>query len=176
VLEVPGRPASADCSAPDAIALAANGEIGVIRFPSARRPPTSDDPALLLRARNAHVPLAPWSALRSSDSAECSAPANDEVRVLIVGSASFIGLRLGGASTAPAELGMLAQVRWSASRLCLEAIELSGAPEVEVGEGALTTAVVARFGANREAGRRGLDFGVEYSEPLACRIEQPNPR
>jgi hypothetical protein len=32
------------------------------------------------------------------------------------------------------------------------------------------TAVAARFGAKPEAGRRGVDFGVEYAEPLACKL------
>jgi hypothetical protein len=170
VLELPARAASASCPIADAIAVGEDLGVGVVRLPSGRVPPSADDPALLLGSENAYSLLAPWSELRTADAAECRTPTSDQVRVVIRSSESWLGSRLGSAPSMAVNQQMLALVRWSPTRICLEALELAGAPEVQIGDRPLQTTLVARFGLKSEATRRGLDFGAEYSEPLSCRI------
>jgi hypothetical protein len=172
VFELPARPASASCAVADQLATADDGTLAALRFPSGKRPPSSDDPALLFRAGNQLSLLAAWSELRAGDSAECRTPASDDVRAVIYLDDGWIGTRLGNAATEPNAHTMLALVRWSPSRVCLEAVELAGGLDLEAGNAGLQTALVARFGPTLEASRRGIGFGLEYSEPLTCRLER----
>jgi hypothetical protein len=170
VFDLPHRPASVDCALPDAIGLGSSGEVTVLRFPSGTEPPSRDDPALLYRAGAAPIALAPWSSLATADHASCSAPGSDDVRALVVASGTWLDLRLANTTFSFGDLGMLALVRWSPKRVCLEAVELTGVGEVQLADRALSTVVAARFGSKNEAGRRGVDFGAEYAEPLACKL------
>lgn len=170
LFDLPHRPSNAECSAPDVLGLDPSGGVAVLRFPSGSTPPAADDPALAFRSGAEPVALAPWSALSTADSPACSAPQSEEWRALVVLPGEWLDLALTGVPRTSDELGMIALVRWSPSRVCLEAVELTGAGEVQVGDQGVATVVAARFGAKPEAGRRGIDFGVEYAEPLACKL------
>lgn len=69
---------------------------------------------------------------------------------------------------------MVARVRWGATRVCLEAVEVADGSRT-MREGAeLETAVVARFtGKTSLAGRIGMTPGAELHQALACNLGPP---
>ena len=108
----------------DALAVGPRGELAVIRMPSAAEPASAMDPALLLdpSARVPVTPLAPWSTLVAADDPACKAdPAGWRATIQTVG--AWIKLT-GTDTTAQEDSPMVARVRWSATRVCLEAVEL----------------------------------------------------
>jgi len=173
LFEIGARPAHAPCpSNPDALALAPDGSLGVVRMPSGSRPPTVDDPALLLRAGQPPIALAPWSTLRPADDPACQGP-DTGARALLMLPTAWIRLALpGAASTSAAEPSTLALVRWSGARVCLDAVEVA-AGDMSVPETDLPTAVQARFTKPMEASRRGYGLGAEIAQPLTCRLVAP---
>jgi hypothetical protein len=103
---------------PDAIAIGANGQLAVLRLPSGNDPATSDDPALVLAPGTDPIPLAPWSTLELGSSPACAASTGG-YRALIQTPYAWLANEE-RAGNAP---GMSALVRWSADRVCLEAVE-----------------------------------------------------
>jgi hypothetical protein len=182
----------------DALAVGPKGELGVIRMPSAAEPASAMDPALLLDP-SAHgsggaqvSALAPWSALISADDPACKSDASGW-RATIQTVAAWI--KLSGTDTnAQDDAPMVARVRWSASRVCLEAVELraediqmstsgsaSALPALGFGhrrfggaslawEGPVENWVVVRFGTGGSAARVGIMPGVEIHQALTCAL------
>jgi hypothetical protein len=65
---------------------------------------------------------------------------------------------------------MLARVRWSASRVCLEAVELPlGTAELRAGYAAEAT-LVARFSSPPAAAEITVALGAERRHPLSCAL------
>ena len=162
LFEIPGRPTRQACAPhPDALAAASDGTLVVLRFPSSE-PATADDPALAMALGTPPVPLAPWSALQADP-----CPAGAAYRALVAPTTAWLGLELPGADLEESPAFML--VRWGAQNVCLEATELASG-EVGLGDQALATSVMARFGSAPQAARRGFAMGAESVQPLTCRL------
>jgi hypothetical protein len=167
---------AADLPNPDAIAVDATGKLAVLRLPS-EEPATVDDPAWLLALDAAPVELAPWSTLEQASSPACTSPSEQDVavRVLVQTAASWVTLdQSPGFRWRPP--GMTALVRWSRSRVCLEAIEV-GYRQIEQEDSpryGVQIMAVARFvGAHPGAGLVGLTRSETYRVPAVCRLEAP---
>jgi hypothetical protein len=160
----------------DALAIGAQGALAILRTPSGVEPPSAADPALLLPlGAGPIVALAPWSTLTSADDPACRGDLSG-YRAIVQPAASW--LRVHGA-TKPhdgndASAGMLARVRWGATRVCLEAVEVADGHRTMREGGALETAVVARFtGKTSSAGRVGVTPGAELHQALSCKLGAP---
>ncbi len=167
---LPGPP-SADVypANPDALAVGPQGALAVIRTPSANEPPSASDPALLLPlGGGAPIVLAAWSTLVSADDPACRGDTSG-YRALIHTSAPW--LRVRGAPAGRETSGVMsARVRWGATRVCLEALEL---PEtvrsLRSGE-ELETAIVVRFLGPGGAARVGFAPGLELHQVMTCSL------
>lgn len=162
LLDLPARGRRGACPAnPDALARLDDDGFAVLRMP-AGAPPSTDDPALLLTPRTLPVSLAAWSTL-----VPCAADAKGP-RATVAVRNRWLELDAPGlASTGDAFL--LAHVRWTDTRVCLEAVAIE-APSVPIGDQELPTSAVARFGPTPRADRRGFALGAEHTEDLACRL------
>jgi hypothetical protein len=107
---------------PDAVALGPHGEIGVIRMPSGAEPASAGDPARLLLPKGKEGKLAPWSTIALADSPECKADASG-YRATVQVMADW--MRVEATQERPdASSPVLARVRWSETRICLEGLEV----------------------------------------------------
>ncbi len=113
----PGRQLLTD---PDAIAVAPDGKLAIVRTTSGSEPPTVDAPAWLLSADAPPVELAPWASLEPATSPACAK--TDGYRALIQTATPW--LEVEGARFSGNPPGMSAIVRWSPERVCLEAVEI----------------------------------------------------
>jgi hypothetical protein len=160
----------------DALAIGAQGALAILRTPSGGEPPSLADPALLLPLGSGPiVALAPWSTLTAADDPACRGDASG-YRAIVQPAESWLHVHGG---TKPhdglnAAAGMVARVRWGATRVCLEAVEVAdGGRTLRQGE-ELETMVVARFtGKTSLAGRVGVMPGADLRQPLACKVGSP---
>jgi hypothetical protein len=160
----------------DALAIGAQGALAILRTPSGAEPPSVGDPALLVPLGGGPlVALAPWSTLTSADDPACRGDLSG-YRAHVQPVESWLRVR-GGAKPRDgnsAAAALLARVRWGATRVCLEAVEVAdGGRTTRPGE-ELETAIVARFtGKSSLAGRVGTTPGAELRQPLACKLGPP---
>jgi hypothetical protein len=165
LLELPARASRRSCPVNrDALALADDGSIAVLRMPSTDLP-SADDPALSLRPGQKPVTLAPWSTLSA-----CGADSTG-IRALVVAQSSWVRLEAPGISRDD-DSYTYAVVRWSESRVCAESVAVP-APSVELGGQEIGTLVLARFGPTPRADRRGFAQGAEHTEALSCKLSSP---
>jgi hypothetical protein len=87
-----------------------------------------DLPAWLLTADAPPVELAPWASLELATSPACAK--GDGYRTLIQTLPPWIEVE--GPRASSSTLGMSAIVRWSAERVCLEAVEIGLAPAASI--------------------------------------------
>lgn len=169
VAELPGRSGHGSCAlAPDALAIAPDGSLVVVRFPSGPLPPSADDPALVLRPGQPPIPLAPWSTLRSAATPVCTA-ATPGHRMLVVAPGKWLELRAPGFTDSSGnDPYALMLVRWSTESICLEAAEVPAVGVAMPDGNELATAVVVRFGDKVTATRLGYAGGAELSQPFEC--------
>jgi hypothetical protein len=162
VLEHPGKAS--------ALALGAAGEVALFFDAAGGEAPSEREPAFLLRPNAAPLELPPWSTVRPASSPECASSAADH-RVLIRAPRSWFELTQAGSawSSGGGDLPMLALVRVSAVRYCLEAVDL-GAGEVTFGDFTIPTRVIARFAGQPTAGRVGFTLGAEFRQSLSCEL------
>ena len=166
----------------DALAVGPHGELGILRTPSGGEPATAEDPAMVLVAGAPALPLAAWSTLTPADDPACKGDAAGW-RATVQTMLPWIRLVDAGDLRGADDARMLARVRWSAARACLEAVELrtqdfnlgvpSGAPYGGPWDAAVESWVVARFaagGAAAPAGRVIVLPGAEMRQPLACKL------
>jgi hypothetical protein len=184
--EVPPSPPSPLAAAnPDALAVGPQGALAVIRTPSGEEPASRGDPALLYRfpqgsgtasvmASNSTVlPLAPWSSLAAAEDAACRKDAGG-FRAIVQTKSSWVRLRGSRSASDLLAPEMSARVRWSADRVCLEAIEVPDAV-IDFAQMQMAPFVVARFTSPPAAGRVGVLLGSEMRQPLACTLSPPGP-
>jgi len=165
---------------PDAIAVNAKGDVALIRTPSGGEPPTASTPALLYQTGQSVAALAPWSTLTTADDPACKSDTGFRAILQTVGP----WFKLSSDLTA-ADARMLARVKWSAARVCLEGLEIR-TPDVKAtvmqrdGESpsyaqAITPEswLVARFAGGSSAMRAGIGPGVEWRQALSCTIQPP---
>ena len=165
----PGKPLLVN---PDAIAVAGDGKPRILRLPPGDEPPTTDNPAWILSSDAAPVELAPWSTLELASSPECAH--QDGYRAIVQSGQSW--LSIDGASGFRPQNGMTALVRWSADRVCLEAVEV-GFSELAQGDSrAIRVSAVARFvGSEPGAAFVGTESASAVREPALCELEGVAP-
>ncbi len=167
----------------DAVAIGLRGEIATLRTPSGGEPPSAFDPAVLMLPGAPPSALAPWSTLETADSPACRADASGFRATLAV---LRPWLRLAGDARAEEDAPMFARVRWSAARVCLEAVEVRitdsdvrvavrDAPRERGARGTTTpvdaqieTWLVARFTGVPEAARVAIAPGIELRQTMTC--------
>jgi hypothetical protein len=193
VFEVPAPPtAMAYPMNNDALAIGNKNDLAVIRMPSGGEPSSALDPALVLTPSGATA-LAAWSTLTPADDAACKA---DTAGWRATIQTQLAWIKLSGADTnAMEDTPMVARVKWSAARVCLEAVELraediqmmaTGAPGAIGGigpmgrrwqpmpwEGPVENWVVAKFAGGTSAGRVGIIPGIEIRQQLTCTLTPP---
>ncbi|MEO8797382.1 MAG: hypothetical protein ABI551_05805, partial [Polyangiaceae bacterium] len=187
VFDVPPPPSSELVPAnPDAIAIGPRGEVAVLRTASGGTPSSDQDPALLYGANGASVPLAPWSTLTLANDPACRAiaalPPNDPNagwRAVVQTARPWISVTGAGLKLAD-DTPALMRVRWTQTRVCLEAIE-ARLPDAKLRtvqkseDGSSTpfdlstpTWLVARFAGTPAAVRSSVMLGSEQRQPVAC--------
>jgi hypothetical protein len=163
LLHVPAlRGAAATTRTMDTVGLAPDGEPVLVRM-SARTPPDANDPAMLVREKAPTTALAAWSTLAADGAPGCEG--NDGVRAVVSTSPSWIQV----GPSAPDSGHMIARVRWSTSRVCLEAVEVTNATH-ETPSGDAESQLVATFGAKPAGGLVLVGRGVELREPRKCEL------
>ena len=167
----------------DALAVGPKGELGLLRTPSGGEPPSAGDPAVLILQGAPALPLAPWSTLTPADDPACKGdPAGWRATVQTM----LPWIRLAGVwdVRGAEDARMLARVRWSTARVCLEAVELrtqdwggaSGSSTGQFGsvwDQPVESWVVARFAGGSSAGRVVVVAGGEARQPLECKLSTP---
>ena len=154
---------------PDVIAINAKGEIAVIRTPSGFEPASLGDPALLILPGPRLSALAPWASAVAASDPSCAGPGDgDTYRATLQTSAAWVKIA-GRPFFDGAQTGMTARVRWGASRLCVEALEIPEHGAVTGLGRTLETVVVATF-APDEAGRAEIELGSESRSALSCAL------
>jgi hypothetical protein len=158
---------------PDAVAVAPDGSIGILRVPSGVEPSTEDDPALFLTAAAPPVALAPWSKLEVASSPACT---RDRAGYRAVVQTGLPWVTVEGSPGFPFRTpGMSAIVRWGKDRVCLEAVEV-GYKEIEDPSSGppygLKVMAVARFvGTGAGAGLVGTSREATVRQPVTCTLE-----
>jgi hypothetical protein len=168
----------------DALAVGPRGDLGVVRAPSGGEAPSSADPAVLLVPGAPAIALAPWSTLAPADDPACKAdPAGWRVTVQTI--APWMRLTASVADLRRMEDAfMLARLRWSPTRVCIEAVELrtedmavpSAGPTSPWGtpwDAPVESWVVVRFAGGTQAGRVVVFAGGELRQPLECKLGTP---
>lgn len=157
---------------PDSLALGPRGEVGILRLSSGSEPASKLEPARVLLAKGKEIKLAPWSTLRSASDPACRAePGGYRATVQLV--AEWI--EKGAASERPeAPSHMLARVRWSEARVCLEGVEvrLRGA-EIDRKEPGrhYEQWLVARAWPTPQAARLAVGSGFELRQGQKCQLK-----
>lgn len=152
---------------PDALALGPDGKLGVIRMPTLA-PPTKEDPALLLRPNAAPIALAPWSTLDVDGSPACENMTGHRAVLQLRNAWVTPGSAL---ETWGREVPSFLRVRWSATQVCLEAIEVMAGFEEQPNMGVtFDSYMVARFGKEPSAGVVLVGEGAELREPRTCEL------
>jgi hypothetical protein len=178
LFEVPPSPSSDEYPiVADALAVGPRGELAILRSTSGD-PPTEAAPMLLYQPGSPAQPLAPWSQLVLADADP--ACKTEGFRAVIATPRPWLD-----AGTDLQKRGgrALLRVRWSAARVCLEAVELEGArARVSVftrdGDDGRADArtldaqtwIVGRFVAPAGAARTAIGAGIEWRQPLACTL------
>lgn len=157
---------------PDALAVGPKGDLAVLRTPSGSDPASSFDPAYVLIQAMPPAALAPWSELKLADDPACKAEQGGYRAVLQL-IAPWV--RFTNPDLRADESPMIARVRWTAKRVCLEGFEVR-VPPVSVripGEpSSFATWVVAR---GSTFARVGIAEGLEWRQALECSIVSAGP-
>ena len=178
----PPRPGLYPANA-DAVAIGPKGEIATVRMPSGADPPGVLDPAVLSLAGAPPTALAAWSTLKTADAPECRADPGGFRATLAV---LKPWLKIAGDARSEEDAPMFARVRWSAARVCLEALEVRvGDTDVKVAvrgdrreraaqtaaapiDAQIETWMVMRFAGTPEAAKLAIVPGIELRQPMTC--------
>lgn len=150
----------------DALGISEQGEIAVLRFPSSPRPPSADDPPLAYVPGKPLERLAPWSSLQPATAPACADKAG--YRALVMPSTSWFKV-VHGATEAPNDRGMVAAVRWSKERVCLEALEVQGS-YVWMGEQEVESRLLWNPAQKNAGSHVGIGSGYELREAASCQL------
>ena len=153
----------------DALALDPLGDFAVLRFTSGEEAPNESYPVLAYRPGREPEVLAPFSSVVAASDPACSASAG--YRAIVLGRQGWLKVTRYSQGEIGDDWGFSAIVRWSADRVCLEALETADS-SFSVGDQALPTRIVATFSANQRASRQGFAPGIELLQPLHCRLER----
>jgi hypothetical protein len=168
LFSIPSPPDGLLPASPDALGVAPDGSLVVLRIPSAS-PPSTESPAFLLGPKHEPVALAPWSTLLPADAPACAD--GKGVRAIVAAKRAWVAIEAGQPDE---EHVMLARVRWSEERVCLEAIEVGGLPH-DLPTGSMESYFVARFGKDAGGGHVMVGPGAELREPRTCALRPAPP-
>lgn len=165
---------------PDALAVGPRGDLAILRTPSGSDPASALDPAFLIIQATQPTPLSPWADMKLADDAACRSD-KDGYRAIIQTVGPWVR------TTTPElrvdEAPMIARVRWSAKRVCVEGFEVK-LPPVSIrapstpGSGAgsepitFATWLVAK---GSSFARVGVTEGLEWRQSLECAIVSTGP-
>jgi hypothetical protein len=166
VFGVPATPLRPNHDTPDALGRTDQGETAVLRFPSSPAPPSAADPPLAYVPGKPLQSLAPWSSLKLESDPACADKSG--YRAIVLPARSWFRLRQ-GATEVPQDLGMVAAVRWSKERVCLEALEVAG-DYLSHDEQQSETRVVWNLAQKGLASHVGVGSGYELREPMSCSV------
>jgi hypothetical protein len=160
---------------PDTLAVGPRGDLAVLRTGSGSDPASAHDPALLLIPATPPAVLAPWSTLRLADDPSCKEPGWRATLQVIAPWVRVTTPEL-RAEDAP----MIARVKWSDKRVCLEALELKVA-DVSVRAPGVSGSEVLKVGSwlvarGNTFARVAIADGVEWRQPLECSLTAPPSR
>lgn len=154
---------------PDSLAIGPRGDIAVVRTGSGSDPASANDPALLLVSAMPPVALAPWSTLRLADDPACKEPGWRTTLQVIAPWIRVTTLELRGE-----DMPMIARVKWSDKRVCLEGFEVK-LPDVSVRAPGASASESMKVGSWLVA--RGTTYarvavaeGIEWRQPLECTL------
>lgn len=157
---------------PDAIAVGPKGDVAILRTGSGSDPASELDPALLLVPAMPAVALAPWSTLRLSDEA-CQKEPGWRATLQVI--APWV--RVTAPDLRVEDTPMLARVRWSEKKVCLEGLELQ-LPNISVHAGGpqagavtISSWLVSRGGS---FARVAVGEGIEWRQTFECSIVATN--
>jgi hypothetical protein len=166
---------------PDALAVGPKGELAILRTPSGSDPASALDPAFLVIPATPPSALAPWSEVKLADEPVCKAEKTG-FRATLQTVAPWV--RVSTPELRVEDAPMLARVRWSAKRLCLEGFEVK-LPSVSVRTGArgsvagagsdpvsFSTWLVAK---GSTFARVGVTDGIEWRQALECSVVTTGP-
>ncbi|HSO30984.1 MAG TPA: hypothetical protein VLT33_00670 [Labilithrix sp.] len=159
---------------PDSLAVGPRGDLAIIRVGSGSDPASAQDPALLLVPALPAVALAPWSTLRLADDPACKEPGWRTTLQVI---APWI--RTSTPELRVEDLPMIARVKWSDKRVCLEGVEVK-LPDVSVRAPGSSGADLLKVGSwlvsrGSTFARIAIADGVEWRQPLECTFATPKP-
>jgi hypothetical protein len=155
---------------PDALAVGPRGDLALIRTGSGSDPASTTDPALLIVSAMPPAALAPWSTLRFADDPSCKTDTGWRTTLQVIAP----WLRVTTPELRADDQPMLARVKWSDKRVCLEAFEVK-LPDVTVRAPGATSSEslkVASWLVARGAvfARIAIADGVEWRQPLECTL------
>lgn len=154
---------------PDALAVNARGELAVLRTPSGSDPASAVDPAYVVSPAANATALAPWSELRFADDPACKSDTTGWRATLQV-IAPWIAVSTPELRVDPGP--MVARVKWSPSRVCLEGFEVR-APNAQIRVGTEVKSVATWLVAKGSTfARVGIGEGVEWRQALECTIKK----
>lgn len=160
---------------PDALAVGPKGGLAILRTPSGSDPASTLDPAFLIVQGMPPSPLSPWSELKFADDPICKAEQGG-YRAVLQTVAPWV--RVTTPELRVEDAPMIARVRWSAKRLCLEGFEVK-LPAVSmritgVGGEPVTFAtwLVAK---GSTFARVGVTEGIEWRQSLECTVVTTGP-
>ncbi len=162
---------------PDALAVGPKGDLAILRMPSGSDPPSALDPAFLVIPAMPPTPLAPWSTLELADGAACRGEPGG-YRATIQTVAPWI--RVTTPELRVEDAPMIARVRWTTKRVCLEGFEVRG-PSVSLRVvqpgGGFDQASLATWlvGKGSTFARVGIAEGMEWRQALECSIVATGP-
>jgi hypothetical protein len=161
---------------PDALAIGPKGELAILRTPSGSDPASALDPAFLVAPGMPPTALAPWSELKLADDAACKAEPGGYRATLQV-TAPWI--RVTTPELRVEDSPMIARVRWTPRRVCLEGFEVR-LPNVAVRMPQLGSTYDASIstwlvGKGSSFARVGVAEGAEWRQPLECNLVTTGP-
>jgi hypothetical protein len=156
---------------PDALAIGPKGELAILRTPSGSDPASGLDPAMLIVPSMPPQALAPWSELKLADDPTCKAePGGYRATVQLIGP----WIRLANPELRVEDGPMIARVRWTPKRVCLEGFEvkLPGVSQRVPRAGGFDPVTLGTWlvGKGSTFARVAVTEGAEWRQPLECSI------
>ncbi|MCW5817100.1 MAG: hypothetical protein KIT84_39255 [Labilithrix sp.] len=161
---------------PDALAIDAKGNLSVIRTPSGSDPASALDSAYVVTPGSPFAPLAPWSTVKFADDPACKSEQGGYRTTLQV-----IGpwIRITTPDLKVEEAPMIARVRWTDKRVCLEGFEVKMPPaDVRISAyGSPQTFSIGTWLVAKGStfARVGVGEGVEWRQPMECTVVSTGP-
>lgn len=165
--------ALASSAGSDTVAVGPNRELVVLRVRT-DAPPTADQPAVVLRPGKPPLPLAAWSTLTDGSAPDCESVGG--YRAVVATRGRWLSVAARGSDTSFDERPTLLLVRWSESRVCLDAAEVPYLSHELPNGTSAESVLVARLraaggkGAAGAGGQLLVAEGAELREKRRCTL------